>query len=82
MQALVGNDDRSIPGSLPKESFPATRSGAPEVRPLFTVLGIMADLKEDIAGAALFLASRAGGYVNGTVLVVDGGQLSQLPGSN
>jgi NAD(P)-dependent dehydrogenase (short-subunit alcohol dehydrogenase family) len=28
---------------------------------------------EDMAGAALFLASKAGGFVNGTVLVVDGG---------
>jgi NAD(P)-dependent dehydrogenase (short-subunit alcohol dehydrogenase family) len=36
------------------------------------------DLK-DIAGAILFLASRAGGYVNGNVLLTDGGRLSILP---
>ncbi|PVH70312.1 short chain dehydrogenase/reductase family [Cadophora sp. DSE1049] len=66
-EGLVGNNnDLSIAGSMPKEHFPATRAGAPE----------------DIAGAALYLVSRAGGFVDGTVLVVDGGMLSQTPGSN
>ncbi len=32
---------------------------------------------EDIAGAAVFLASRASDYVNGTVLAVDGGWLAR-----
>lgn len=33
---------------------------------------------DDIAGAAVFLASRAGDYVNGVVLPVDGGYLASL----
>ena len=28
---------------------------------------------EEIAGAAVFLASRAGSYVNGQTIVIDGG---------
>ena len=35
----------------------------------------------DIANAAVFLASPAGNYVNGTNIVVDGGQSLTLPSS-
>ncbi|KAF2116322.1 short-chain dehydrogenase/reductase [Lophiotrema nucula] len=34
---------------------------------------------EDMAGAILFLVGRAGAYVNGNVLVTDGGRLSIIP---
>ena len=34
---------------------------------------------EDIGGLILFLASRAGAYVNGTVHIVDGGRLGLYP---
>ena len=36
---------------------------------------------EDMAGAILFLTSRAGGYLNGNVLISDGGRLGVLPSS-
>ncbi|KAM0287946.1 hypothetical protein ACHAQH_000012 [Verticillium albo-atrum] len=34
---------------------------------------------QDMAGAVLFLVSRAGGYVNGNTLVTDGGRIGILP---
>ncbi|KAI8963229.1 NAD(P)-binding protein [Daldinia sp. FL1419] len=35
--------------------------------------------EKDMAGAILYLASRAGAYCNGTVLVTDGGRLTTFP---
>jgi len=35
--------------------------------------------EEDFAGLVLFLASRAGAYINGETMISDGGRLSQLP---
>jgi NAD(P)-dependent dehydrogenase (short-subunit alcohol dehydrogenase family) len=37
-----------------------------------------AGTEEDIAGAILYLASKAGAYLNGSVIVVDGGRLGTL----
>ncbi|CZS92664.1 probable 3-oxoacyl-[acyl-carrier-protein] reductase [Rhynchosporium agropyri] len=35
--------------------------------------------EEDMAGVILFITSRAGAYLSGTVLLVDGGRLSLMP---
>lgn len=42
-----------------------------------TALGRIAEV-EDMKGAALFLASEAGGFVNGQVLAVDGGAVTYI----
>jgi NAD(P)-dependent dehydrogenase (short-subunit alcohol dehydrogenase family) len=34
---------------------------------------------EDMAGAMLFLASRAGAFTNGSVMLLDGGKLATMP---
>ena len=41
--------------------------GSPEIRDLSAVV-------DDIAGATLYLCSRAGSYVTGAILPLDGGQ--------
>lgn len=50
-------------GVLPKSKVPLERAGT----------------EEDMAGATLFLTSRAGAYITGNILVSDGGRLSILP---
>lgn len=50
-------------GVFPKEKVPLQRVGT----------------EEDMAGCILYLTSRAGGYVSGNILVVDGGRLSIMP---
>lgn len=47
----------------PKTVVPAERSG---------------DV-EDMAGAALFLVSKAGAYINGNILNTDGGHIGVVP---
>ncbi|KAL2871459.1 SDR family NAD(P)-dependent oxidoreductase [Aspergillus lucknowensis] len=56
-----GPPDYSITaeGTFPRELIPLRRSGT----------------DEEMAGTILYLASKAGGYVNGHVLVVDGGHV-------
>jgi NAD(P)-dependent dehydrogenase (short-subunit alcohol dehydrogenase family) len=43
-------------------------------------LGRMGDLP-DMAGQILYLASRAGAYCNGNIIVIDGGRLGNFPSS-
>ncbi|KAF2801064.1 short chain dehydrogenase/reductase family [Melanomma pulvis-pyrius CBS 109.77] len=58
-----GGKGMATKGALPKEVNPAMRSGSPE----------------DIAGTALWLVSRAGAYVNGCIVLLDGGATSITP---
>ena len=37
--------------------------------------------EQDMVGTVVYLAARSGAYVNGNVLVVDGGRLGQAPSS-
>jgi NAD(P)-dependent dehydrogenase (short-subunit alcohol dehydrogenase family) len=37
--------------------------------------------EEEMAGTILYMASRAGGYLNGSVVLVDGGTMSIHPSS-
>ncbi|KAG8530449.1 uncharacterized protein KY384_004951 [Bacidia gigantensis] len=50
-------------GPIPREKVPLQRVGT----------------DEDMAGAILYLTSRAGAYCNGNVVVTDGGRLAQVP---
>ncbi|KAH8905252.1 NAD(P)-binding protein [Coniochaeta sp. PMI_546] len=52
-------------GVLSSANFPAGRFGD----------------EKDMAGVILFLASEAGGYVNGNVMLVDGGSIGTIPGT-
>ncbi|THW31211.1 NAD(P)-binding protein [Aureobasidium pullulans] len=52
-------------GAFDKSYIPAERTGD----------------EEDMAGAILFLTSRAGAYLNGNVLLIDGGRLNIMPNS-
>ncbi|KAL3417085.1 short chain dehydrogenase reductase [Phlyctema vagabunda] len=64
-EAHVPEQDISVVGSMPWQAIPATRAGT----------------EEDIAGAVLYLASRAGAFVNGCILLPDGGMLSVRNGT-
>lgn len=55
--------DESGDTVVPKEMVPVQRMGD--------------DL--DMGGAILYLASRAGAYCNGNMLIVDGGRLGNFP---
>jgi NAD(P)-dependent dehydrogenase (short-subunit alcohol dehydrogenase family) len=59
---IIGGLDPQGSGMFAKEVVPAERPGR----------------EEDVAGAVLYMAGMAGAYLNGSVVVVDGGRLSTL----
>ncbi|KAJ9602878.1 hypothetical protein H2200_012658 [Cladophialophora chaetospira] len=64
-QAQGKTDTHNIEGTFDKQHVPATRTGD----------------EQDMAGVILWLCSRAGAYINGCVVVTDGGRLSVVPSS-
>nr|CEG05372.1 unnamed protein product [Fusarium clavum] len=60
------SDESGQPGQIPATISPLRRMGD----------------EKDMSGTFLYLASRAGGYCNGTVIVVDGGRLNNFPTTN
>jgi NAD(P)-dependent dehydrogenase (short-subunit alcohol dehydrogenase family) len=55
--------DLTEEGAFARSFLPAERAGS----------------AADIAGVLLYLASRAGAYVNGSVMLVDGGKIATVP---
>ncbi|KAL9094873.1 MAG: hypothetical protein Q9165_002822 [Trypethelium subeluteriae] len=55
--------DATKTGAFDKSFIPAERIGS----------------EEDMGGTVLYMASRAGSYLNGSIMVIDGGRLSVLP---
>ncbi|GAO16199.1 uncharacterized protein UV8b_05586 [Ustilaginoidea virens] len=62
------NSDKGDPrkaGALDGDLVPLTRVGS----------------EEDYAGVVLFLTSKAGGYVDGAIILIDGGRMGLIPNS-
>lgn len=60
--ATEGADDPTADGAVPKTKIPAARLGR----------------DDDMTGIMLYLASRAGAYMNGCIEIIDGGRLGLL----
>jgi NAD(P)-dependent dehydrogenase (short-subunit alcohol dehydrogenase family) len=66
------------PSELASPAIEAMSDGTGKL-PLSTVPLQRAGKEEDMAATVLFLTSRGGAYLNGQVLLTDGGRLSVLP---
>ena len=70
---------RDLPVSVPQERGDAARNRVlllDAARRLIDERGADAVTMDDIAGAAVFLAGKAGGWMTGQTMVVDGGSTS------
>jgi len=65
MTANVAKQHESTGGVMPRELVPQQRMGN----------------EEEMAGTVLYLASKAGGYCNGSVMLIDGGFLANHAGT-
>lgn len=69
------------------DSVPLRRTGTQEVigvsvsAMIINCLRLIQGCVQDMAGTILFLASRAGAYVNGAVWLVDGGRVGTVASS-
>lgn len=52
-------------GSFPRSVIPLTRGGS----------------EEDMAGLIVWMASASGGYINGAIMLTDGGRIGSVPGT-
>jgi NAD(P)-dependent dehydrogenase (short-subunit alcohol dehydrogenase family) len=68
------------PGAFPSDLNPSARDDGDRVAKGIPLQRV--GTSEDIAGAAIFLASRAGDYVVGSTLVVDGGLVHAVVAEN
>ncbi|KAI0483880.1 short chain dehydrogenase [Xylaria cf. heliscus] len=67
-----------VPGLYPSEMSAANLAG-PSIIPKSKIPLERAGDEQDMGGAILYLASRAGAYCNGTVIFTDGGRLTTFP---
>lgn len=77
--AFLAGKDATKMGSLPQSIVPLTRVGTDEVRRFSLSLNLLTGSNQDMAGAILFLCSRAGAYINSNVINSDGGRLCMVP---
>ncbi|KAL1890219.1 hypothetical protein Sste5346_008373 [Sporothrix stenoceras] len=62
------------PSAMSNQFLSRTENIAQSVVPLERI-----GTPEDVAGVTLFLCSRSGAYINGNIVITDGGRLSMIP---